>query len=97
MAAAARRVVVLADHTKWGVTAIAGTLRLSQVDIVVTDSALDHSAREILADRVGDLIVASDLVAAVVPSHRSPAEAGPLPQKGADDRGSGPQDRHHHG
>jgi len=97
MAAAARRVVVLADHTKWGVTAIAGTLRLSEVDIVVTDSALDRSAREILADRVGDLIVASDVAAPAVPSLRSPAEAGPLPQKGTDDRGSGPQDRHHHG
>lgn len=61
MAAASRRVVVLADHTKWGITAIAGTLKLSEVDIVVTDSALDRSAREILADRVGDLIVAGPL------------------------------------
>lgn len=63
MAKASRRVVVLADHTKWGITAIASTLKLSEIDIVVTDSALDHSAREILADRVDDLIVAPDATA----------------------------------
>ena len=51
MVAASRRVVVLADHTKWGVTALASTLRLSEVDILVTDSGLDRSAREILADQ----------------------------------------------
>jgi DeoR/GlpR family transcriptional regulator of sugar metabolism len=78
MAAASRRVVVLADHTKWGITAIASTLKLSEIDIVVTDSGLDRSAREILADRVGDVIVAPDLVP-------GSALAGPLTQKDADE------------
>jgi DeoR/GlpR family transcriptional regulator of sugar metabolism len=78
MAAASRRVVVLADHTKWGITAIASTLRLSEIDIVVTDSALDRSAREILADRVGDLIVAPDLVP-------GSTLTSPLTQEGADE------------
>lgn len=58
MVAASRRVIVLADHTKWGVTALAGTLRLSDVHILVTDSDLDYSTREILAEAVGNLIVA---------------------------------------
>jgi DeoR/GlpR family transcriptional regulator of sugar metabolism len=71
-------VVVLADHTKWGITAIASTLRLSEIDIVVTDSALDRSAREILADRVGDLIVAPDLVP-------GSTLTSPLTQEGADE------------
>lgn len=62
MAAASRRIVVVADHTKWGVTAFAATLRLSDVDIVVTDSGLDHSAREILAGSARDLIIASATV-----------------------------------
>lgn len=60
MAAASRRVVVLADHTKWGTTAIAATLPLSEVDIVVTDSGLDRSARENLSGHVGDLVIAPD-------------------------------------
>jgi DeoR/GlpR family transcriptional regulator of sugar metabolism len=68
MAAASRRVVVLADHTKWGITAIASTLKLSEIDIVVTDSALDRSAREILADRVDDLIVAADIHTEAMPA-----------------------------
>jgi len=68
MAAASRRVVVLADHTKWGVTAIAGTLKLSEIDIVITDAALDRGARETLAGRVGDLIIAPDTTTADPPS-----------------------------
>jgi DeoR/GlpR family transcriptional regulator of sugar metabolism len=78
MAEASRRVVVLADHTKWGITAIAGTLKLSEIDIVVTDSALDLSAREILADRVGDLIVApgvaEESALSFAPTDRTPHE-----------------------
>ncbi len=76
MAAAARRVVVLADHTKWGITAIARTLKLSEIDMVVTDSGLDRSAREILADRVGDLVVAPALTAEAALTDTSPQGAG---------------------
>ena len=78
MAAASRRVVVLADHTKWGITAIASVLKLSEVDIVVTDSALDRSAREILAERVGDVIVAPALAA-------ESSLTNPLTLEGADE------------
>ncbi len=59
MAAVARRVIVLADRTKWGVTALATMLRLSEVDILVTDSDLDPGARRTLADNGVDLIVAT--------------------------------------
>ncbi|WP_137145594.1 DeoR/GlpR family DNA-binding transcription regulator [Mycolicibacterium sp. CR10] len=76
MAAAARRVVVLADHTKWGITAIARTLKLSEIDMVVTDSGLDRSAREILADRVGDVVVAPGLTAEAAVTGSSPQGAG---------------------
>ena len=76
MAAAARRVVVLADHTKWGITAIARTLKLSEIDMVVTDSGLDRSAREILADRVGDLVVAPALTAEAALTDTSSQGAG---------------------
>ncbi|RZK94591.1 MAG: DeoR/GlpR transcriptional regulator [Rhodococcus sp. (in: high G+C Gram-positive bacteria)] len=49
--------VVLADHTKWGVTALANTIPLSDVDILITDAGLERAAQEALADHVGDLVV----------------------------------------
>ncbi|MEV0945383.1 DeoR/GlpR family DNA-binding transcription regulator [Rhodococcus sp. NPDC049939] len=60
LVASSRRVVVLADHTKWGVTALANTVPLSDVDILVTDAGLDRAAQEALADHVGDLVVAHE-------------------------------------
>jgi DeoR/GlpR family transcriptional regulator of sugar metabolism len=54
---AARRFVVLADHTKWETVGIATIARLEDADIVVTDSGLPAEARSQLADRVGELVV----------------------------------------
>jgi DeoR/GlpR family transcriptional regulator of sugar metabolism len=54
---AARRLVVLADHTKWETVGIATIARLEDADIVVTDSGLHAEARSQLADRVGELVV----------------------------------------
>ncbi|MEE4023354.1 DeoR/GlpR family DNA-binding transcription regulator [Gordonia sp. PKS22-38] len=85
MVAASRRVVVLADHTKWGVTALASTLRLSDVDVLVTDSGLDDSAREILADNVHDLIVAPD-AAGSAPDGLEHSVASSAVKEGTDDR-----------
>ncbi|MCP4307491.1 MAG: DeoR/GlpR transcriptional regulator [bacterium] len=53
-----RRLVVVADHTKWGAVGMSSIARLDEVDTVVTDGHLDESAREILEDRVGELILA---------------------------------------
>lgn len=58
MVAAARRLVVLADHTKWqriGISSIAG---LDEADLLITDAALEPAARERLAAHVGELIIA---------------------------------------
>ncbi len=38
---ASRRLIVVADHAKWGVVGIATIARLDQADVVVTDSGLD--------------------------------------------------------
>ena len=54
---AARRLVVLADHTKWETVGIATIARLEDADVVVTDSGLPAEARSQLADRVGELVV----------------------------------------
>lgn len=54
---AGRTLVVVADHSKWGVIGISSIARLDQADVLVTDSGLDLGARTTLAAAVGELIV----------------------------------------
>ncbi len=54
----ARRVVVLADHTKWGLVSLSSFARLNEVDVLVTDDMLPLDARAQLADQVGEVILA---------------------------------------
>jgi DeoR/GlpR family transcriptional regulator of sugar metabolism len=54
---AARRVVVVADHTKWQTVGIATIVRLDQVDVLITDAGLAQPARDELAAEVGELVV----------------------------------------
>lgn len=42
----ARRVVVLADHTKWGTRGLAQIAPLDRADVVISDSALPEQARQ---------------------------------------------------
>ncbi|MEV4611621.1 DeoR/GlpR family DNA-binding transcription regulator [Kitasatospora sp. NPDC049258] len=58
LVAGARRVAVVADHTKWGVVALSSFAALTEVDCFVTDDGLDDQAREVLADTVGELVIA---------------------------------------
>jgi DeoR/GlpR family transcriptional regulator of sugar metabolism len=55
----ARHLVVLADHTKWGVVGLSQIVALSEVGTFVTDDGLDPDAQAVIANRVGELIVAS--------------------------------------
>lgn len=55
---AAKRVIVVADHTKWGVIGLTTIGQLEQVDVLVTDAELDPEARRIVSEKVGQLIVA---------------------------------------
>ena len=55
---AARRLVILADHTKWGVVGISSIARLDEADVLVTDNGLDPQAQVELAGHVGDLMLA---------------------------------------
>ncbi|MFE3109405.1 DeoR/GlpR family DNA-binding transcription regulator [Kitasatospora indigofera] len=54
----ARRVAVVADHTKWGVTGLSSFARLHEVDHFVTDAGLKTADRSALAEAVGELLVA---------------------------------------
>ncbi len=57
LVAAARRLVVLADHTKWETVGIATIAPLEDADVLITDSGLPPQAQAQLSERIGDLIV----------------------------------------
>jgi DeoR/GlpR family transcriptional regulator of sugar metabolism len=54
---AAGRLVVVADHTKWGVVGISTIATLDEADVLVMDDGLPAEAREFLTDQVGDLLI----------------------------------------
>ncbi|MGH3343390.1 MAG: DeoR/GlpR family DNA-binding transcription regulator [Carbonactinosporaceae bacterium] len=54
----ARRLVVVADHTKWRVLGISTVARLDEADVLVTDAGISAEARDELADHVGELVIA---------------------------------------
>jgi DeoR/GlpR family transcriptional regulator of sugar metabolism len=55
---AAGRVVVVADHTKWGTVGISTIADLDEADVLVTDEGLPGDVRQILFERVGELVLA---------------------------------------
>jgi DeoR/GlpR family transcriptional regulator of sugar metabolism len=59
LVAAARRLVVCADHTKWELVGISTIASLHDAHILITDSGLSGSARDSLASEVGELVVAA--------------------------------------
>ncbi|MFD7234771.1 DeoR/GlpR family DNA-binding transcription regulator [Streptomyces syringium] len=54
----ARRVVVLADHTKWGTVGLSSFATLEEVDALVTDAGLPAPARAEVSERLPELVVA---------------------------------------
>ncbi|MEU3252550.1 DeoR/GlpR family DNA-binding transcription regulator [Streptomyces sp. NPDC006997] len=54
----ARRVVVVADHTKWGTVGLSSFAALDQVDTWVTDAGLPGAARAGIEEQVRRLVVA---------------------------------------
>jgi DeoR/GlpR family transcriptional regulator of sugar metabolism len=57
LVACARRLVVVADSTKWGVLGLSSFAALDDADVLVTDVGLPAEGRRILAERVGELIL----------------------------------------
>jgi DeoR/GlpR family transcriptional regulator of sugar metabolism len=60
---AGRRLVVLADHTKWGTVGISTIADLNEADVVVSDDGLPGHAREILAEQAGEVLLAETVEA----------------------------------
>jgi DeoR/GlpR family transcriptional regulator of sugar metabolism len=56
---ASRRLVVLADHTKWEVVGISTIVPLADADLIVTDDRLPMDARAQLEDQVPDIRIAA--------------------------------------
>jgi DeoR/GlpR family transcriptional regulator of sugar metabolism len=54
----ARRLVVLADHTKWRTVALGIMAPLAAAQTVVTDEAVSEEGRQGLASQIGDLRIA---------------------------------------
>ncbi|MFI6345688.1 DeoR/GlpR family DNA-binding transcription regulator [Streptomyces sp. NPDC050560] len=54
----ARRVVVVADHTKWGTVGLSSFAALSQVDTLVTDAGLPPEARAEVGEQLRHLVIA---------------------------------------
>lgn len=54
----ARRVVVVADHTKWGTVGLSSFATLGQVDTLVTDAGLPAQARAEISEHLRRLLVA---------------------------------------
>jgi DeoR/GlpR family transcriptional regulator of sugar metabolism len=52
------RIVVTADHTKWGITGVSTIARLSRADVVVSDDGLSTEARSILVDEGVEVAIA---------------------------------------
>lgn len=56
----ARRIVVVADHTKWGTVGLSSFASLENVDAFVTDGALPDSARAEIQEHLPELVVAGE-------------------------------------
>ncbi|MCH6159063.1 DeoR/GlpR family DNA-binding transcription regulator [Streptomyces marispadix] len=54
----ARRVVVVADHTKWGTVGLSSFASLEDVGTLVTDGGLPQGARERIREHIRELVVA---------------------------------------
>lgn len=57
---AARRIVVVADHTKWGTVGLSSFATLEEVDTFVTDAGLAPRTRAKIGEHLPGLLVAGD-------------------------------------
>ncbi|TDU02898.1 DeoR family transcriptional regulator [Streptomyces sp. 846.5] len=62
--ASARRVVAVADHTKWGTVGLSTFASLAEVDTLVTDVGLPLEIRSAVSEQVREVIIAGGDLAA---------------------------------
>ncbi len=78
---AGRRLVVVADHSKWGVVGIASIARLDQAAVLISDTGLDLAAVALLRETVRELVLVDagtaapdQLTPVLAQRHRSPVD-----------------------
>jgi DeoR/GlpR family transcriptional regulator of sugar metabolism len=57
---AGRRLVVVADHTKWGVIGVSTIARFAQADLLISDSGMSESARVVMREQVQELHIVGE-------------------------------------
>ncbi len=57
MVRSARRLIVLADSTKWGVVGLSSMAELSEASMIVSDTGLSRTAVSALEEQVEDLLL----------------------------------------
>jgi DeoR/GlpR family transcriptional regulator of sugar metabolism len=55
---AGRRLVVVADHTKWGLVGLSTIVPLTTADVLITDDGMPADVLALLSESVGDVVVA---------------------------------------
>ena len=55
---AGRRLVVVADHTKWGMVGLSTIVPLEAADVFITDDEMPAEALAVLTERCGEVVVA---------------------------------------
>ena len=58
LVAASEKLVVVADHTKWGVRGLSRIAGLDEIDVLVSDPGLPVDARSVLAEHVRKIVIA---------------------------------------
>ncbi|GAB2614757.1 DeoR/GlpR family DNA-binding transcription regulator [Streptomyces capparidis] len=56
----ARRVVVVADHTKWGMVGLSSFASLEEMDTWVTDAGMPPALREEISEHLRELVIAGE-------------------------------------
>ncbi|MFI9001967.1 DeoR/GlpR family DNA-binding transcription regulator [Streptomyces sp. NPDC053541] len=77
---AARRVVVVADHTKWGTVGLSSFASLDEVDALVTDRGVSPRVRAEMAEHLPGLVVAGEAEPEAEESERDGAAYGDGPE-----------------
>ena len=54
---AGRRLVVVADHTKWGIVGLSTIAQLDKADVLITDTGIAPDARAMIGTHVRELVV----------------------------------------
>jgi DeoR/GlpR family transcriptional regulator of sugar metabolism len=66
LVAASSRLIVVADHTKWGIRGLSRIAGLDDVHVFVSDQGLDRAARATIGQHVERLLIASSRAQRVV-------------------------------